>query len=202
MFLKKITTFSLLTVTSATIPLYAQTIRIEPVEVMYGNQIFHGEHQVVLSSPEDVTIIPAEQPKNNMLANLVVSANPNKLSYLEESAIAKREQEIYREVNQRTKDSPFTVLFTGHIPEEIQQKRLSMMPEIGIFGDQKAKLEQDQAALHPEDNPTLDEGEFTEVVPGTRIQPTAEKSQAPAESVPANQAELTNEQKLEQLIGG
>ncbi|WP_417552192.1 hypothetical protein [Marinomonas fungiae] len=202
MFLKKITTFSLLTVTSATIPLYAQTIRIEPVEVMYGNQIFHGQHQVVLSSPEDVTIIPAEQPKNNMLANLVVSANPNKLSYLEESAIAKREQEIYREVNQRTKDSPFTVLFTGHIPEEIQQKRLSMMPEIGIFGDQKAKLEQDQAALHPEDNPTLDEGEFTEVVPGTRIQPTAEKSQAPAESVPANQAELTNEQKLEQLIGG
>ena len=198
MFLKRITVLSLLTTTVPS--LYAQTISIEPVEVMYGNQIYHGEHQVVLSSPEDVTIIPAEQPKNNMLANLVVSANPNKLSYLEESAIAKREQEIYREVNQRTQDSPFTVLFTGHIPEEIQQKRLSMMPEIGIFGDQREKLEQDQAQLHPEDNLTPDEGDFTEVVPGNRIQPSAE--QMPAEPEAVNQAELTNEQKLEQLIGG
>lgn len=202
MFLKKTTTFSLLAVVSVTAPLYAQTVHIEPVEVMYGNQIYHGGHQVVLSSPEDVTIIPAEQPKNNMLANVVVSANPKKLSYLEESAIAKREQEIYREVNQRTKDSPFTVLFTGHIPEEIQQKRLSMMPEIGIFGDQKEKLEQDQAQLHPEDNPALDEGEFTEVVPGNRIQPSVDSSQQAPEPAPSNQAELTNEQKLEQLIGG
>lgn len=197
MLLNKITTVSLLTLSTSA--LYAQTIRVEPVEVMYGNQIFHGQHQVVQSSPEDVTIIPAEQPKNNMLANMVVSANPSKLSYLEESTVAKREQEIYREVNQRTKDSPFTVLFTGHIPEEIQQKRLSMMPEIGIFGDQREKLEQDQAQLHPEDNPMLDEGAFTEVVPGKRIQPSEVQPQVPE---PVNQAELTNEQKLEQLIGG
>ncbi|SBS26208.1 hypothetical protein MAQ5080_00455 [Marinomonas aquimarina] len=199
MFWNKITTVSLLSLTSAT--LYAQTIRVEPVEVMYGDQIFSGQHQVVLSSPEDVTIIPAQQPKNSILANMVVSANPSKLSYLEESAIAKREQEIYREVNQRTKDSPFTVLFTGHIPEEIQQKRLSMMPEIGIFGDQKEKLEEDQAELYPEENASLDEGEFTEVVPGNRVQPSDAAPQAP-ESEPVNQAELTNEQKLEQLIGG
>lgn len=201
MFLKKIKAVSLLTLTSTAVPLGAQTVRVEPVEVMYGNQIYHGDHQVVLSSPEDVTIIPAEQPKNNVIANMVVSANPNKLSYLEESAIAKREQEIYREVNQRTKDSPFTVLFTGHIPEEIQQKRLSMMPEIGIFGDQKDKLDQDQSTLHPESNTALDDGDFTEVVPGNRIQPAEQSSPVP-DAAPINQAELTNEQKLEQLIGG
>ncbi|WP_233401772.1 hypothetical protein [Marinomonas ostreistagni] len=175
----------------------AQTITSQPVEVLYGNQVYRGEHQVVLNSPESVTIIPAEQPKNINLPNMVVSANPNKLSYLEESAIAKREQEIYREVNRRTEESPFTVLFTGHIPEEIQKKRLSMMPEIGIFGDQKDKLDQDQKELHGESDVMPDEGEFSEVNPGNLVQP-ADSQEEP----PVNQAELTDEQKLEQLIGG
>ncbi|TDR06774.1 hypothetical protein [Marinomonas communis] len=179
---------------------WAQTIYTQPVEVMYGNQVYRGEHQVVVNSPEAVTIIPAEQPKNINLPNMVVSANPNKLSYLEESAIAKREQEIYREVNRRTEESPFTVLFTGHIPEEIQKKRLSMMPEIGIFGDQKEKLERDQAELNGESTVAPDEGEFSQVTPGNLVQPPVEPAEVPEQR--QDQAELTNEQKLEQLIGG
>lgn len=186
-----------LSVLAATVPLLnAQTIKIEPIEVLYGNQVYSGQHQVVISSREDVTIIPAEKPKLNAIANMVVSANPSKLSYLEESAIAKREQEIYREVNRRTEESPFTVLFTGHIPEEIQQRRLSMMPEIGIFGDQKDKLEKDQAELHGGDTASAAEGEFSEVLPGNRVMPGG------SAEAPTDQAELTNEQKLEQLIGG
>lgn len=180
--------------------LNAQTIQIEPVEVQYGDQLYIGQHQVVISSPEDVTIIPPEQPKLDHIANMVVSASPNKLSYIEESAIAKREQEIYQEVTRRTEESPFTVLFTGHIPDEIQQRRLSMMPEIGIFGDQREKLDKDQADLHGEETQTADAGEFSEVMPGERIQPSA-KNEGSIEE-PSNQAELTNEQKLEQLIGG
>lgn len=186
-----------LSVLAATVPLLnAQTIKIEPIEVLYGNQVYSGQHQVVISSREDVTIIPAEKPKLNAIANMVVSANPSKLSYLEESVIAKREQEIYREVNRRTEESPFTVLFTGHIPEEIQQRRLSMMPEIGIFGDQKDKLEKDQAELHGEDTASAAEGEFSEVLPGNRVMPGG------SAEAPTDQPELTNEQKLEQLIGG
>lgn len=183
-------------------PAFGQSIQVQPVEVLYGDQIYRGEHQVVLSTPEDVTIIPAEKARDNAFRNMVVSANPSKLSYLEESKIAKREQEIYTEVNRRTEEAPFTVLFTGHIPEEIQQKRLSMMPEVGIFGDQLDKLKQDQSQLHPESESSNspDEGQFSEVVPGNRVLGTPTPSQAAPTNT--NQAEMSNEQKLEQLIGG
>lgn len=201
MFLKNFTV-SMLTLSMSVV--YAQTITVEPVDVLYGNQVFRGEHQIVRSSPDDVTIIPAEAPNNQDIVNMVVSSNPRKSSYLEESLAADREQAIYEEVNRRTREAPFTVLFTGNIPEEIQQRRLSMMPEVGIFGDQLEKLERDQQALNPDDDPVVpDEGQFSEVTPGNQVF----GGQAPA--TPANdatgtenQAELSDEQKLEQLIGG
>ncbi|MBM6550485.1 hypothetical protein [Marinomonas ostreistagni] len=193
--------FIIVTATFASLPAWSQTITREPVEVLYGNQVYSGTHQVVHNTPEGVTVIPPEQPKNNVLANMVVSANPSQLSYLEESNIAKREQEIYREVNQRTEEAPFTVLFTGHIPEEIQQRRLSMMPEVGIFGDQLEKLEADQAEIHG----TPDEGEFTEVIPGNRVMGEAPQGSTPVTPEREQNAEaetLSNEEKLERLIGG
>lgn len=183
---------------------FAQTVTVEPVDVLYGNKVYRGEHQIVLSSADDVTIIPAEAPNNQDIVNMVVSSNPRKSSYLEESLAADREQEIYEEVNRRTREAPFTVLFTGNIPEEIQQRRLSMMPEVGIFGDQLEKLERDQQTLNPDDDSVSpDEGQFSEVTPGNQVfgdqAPAAPASDA---SGTENQAELSDEQKLEQLIGG
>ncbi len=196
MFLKN--TVASLLVTSMPIAL-AQTITVEPVDVLYGNQVYRGEHQIVRSSPDTVTIIPAEQPNNQDIVNMVVSANPSKSSYLEMSKAAEREQEIYEEVNRRTREAPFTVLFTGNIPEEIQQRRLSMMPEVGIFGDQAEKLERDQAALNPEESVVPDEGQFSEVTPGNQVFGDPESGATTEES---QQAELSDEERLEQLIGG
>lgn len=191
----------IVTATLTSLPAWSQTITQEPVEVLYGNRVYSGTHQVVNNTPDNVTVIPAEQPKHNVLANMVVSANPSQLSYLEESNIAKREQEIYSEVNRRTDEAPFTVLFTGHIPEEIQQRRLSMMPEVGIFGDQLEKLEADQAEI----NGNPDEGEFTEVIPGNRVMGEASLDGSPVapnqEAAPEGES-LSNEEKLERLIGG
>lgn len=178
----------------------AQTVSVETVDVLYGNKVYRGQHQVVRSSPEEVAIIPAEKPQPDTTINMVVSASANKSSYLEESALAKREQEIYDEVNRRTRDALFTVLFTGNIPEEIQQRRLNMMPEVGIFGDQLDKLNADQQALNPEESVEPSEGEFTEVTPGNRV--FGEPAPQVAPESPPNQAEMTDEQKLEQLIGG
>ena len=78
----------LVTVALSSVQGVAQTISREPVEVLYGNRVYSGEHQVVHNTPEKVTIIPAEQAKHAVLANMVVSAHPNRLSYLEESAIS------------------------------------------------------------------------------------------------------------------
>jgi hypothetical protein len=75
-----------------------------------------------------------------------------------------------------------------------------MMPEIGIFGDQKEKLERDQAELNGESTVAPDEGEFSQVTPGNLVQPPVEPAEVPEQR--QDQAELTNEQKLEQLIGG
>lgn len=191
----------MLLTTVAALPAMAQTVTIESVEVFYGDQVYSGEHQVVYSTPDDVTIIPAEKPKRDVMANMVVSANPSQLSYLEESDIAQREQEIYREVNRRTEEAPFTVLFTGHIPEDIQKRRLSMMPEVGIFGDQLDKLEEDQAELHG----NADEGDFSEVIPGNRVMGEAPEGSSPVtpdQSGASADEQLSNEEKLERLIGG
>ena len=191
--------YMMVTAALATLPCGAQTITREPVEVLYGNRIYSGEHQVVHNTPDEVTVIPAEQPKHAILANMVVSANPSRLSYLEESAISQREQDIYQEVNKRTEEAPFTVLFTGHIPEEIQQRRLSMMPEVGIFGDQLEKLEADQAELHGDP----DAGEFTEVIPGNRVMGELNTDPSVEPAQPADDAaSLSKEEKLEKLIGG
>lgn len=178
---------------------FAQTITIEPVDVLYGNQVYRGEHQIVRSSPEAVAIIPPEQPDNQEAVNMVVSSNPNKASYLEQARAAEREQAIYEEVNRRTREAPFTVLFTGNIPEEIQQRRLNMMPEVGIFGDQAEKLERDQAALNSKDSLVPDEGQFSEVTPGNQVFGDPVPSEPPVDT---QQAELSDEERLEQLIGG
>ena len=109
----------------------AQTIELKAVDIIYGNKLIRSQHQVVLSSPEEVEIIPVEKMKKNLGPNVVIAADGSKFSYLEENKISEREQAIYDEVNRRTEEAPFTVLFTGNIPEKIQERRLRMMPEIG-----------------------------------------------------------------------
>ncbi|WP_133010981.1 hypothetical protein [Marinomonas flavescens] len=171
---------------------FAQTVEIQPVDIIYGNQVIHGRHQVVLNSPDKVAIIPAEQKKASPLGlNVVVTDTGDDRSYLERKTIAAREQAIYDEVNKRTKDAPFTVLFTGHIPDDIQEKRLRMMPEIGVFGDQLNKLDKAQGANTAQSN-TLDTGEFSEVRPNNSGATSTTKSKPVA----------TQEDKLEKLIGG
>ena len=142
----------------------AQTVEIQPVDIIYGNQVVSGRHQVVLNSPGEVAI----------------------RSYFEQKVIAAREQAIYDEVNKRTQEAPFTVLFTGHIPDDIQEKRLRMMPEIGVFGEQLNKLEKTDAAkvIAP------DSGEFSEIKPGATV------------PVSSSEASGSQEDKLEKLIGG
>lgn len=177
-----------------------QTVEVRPVDVIYGDEVYRGDHQVVLSSPDAVAIIPAEKAKPQKQLNVIVSADRTKASRLDEMELALREQQIYDEVNRRTEEAPFTVLFTGHIPEEIQQRRLSMMPEVGIFGDQADKLEQDQAILHPPEEQKADVGDFSVIEPGNRVMGTTPEDEevAPEASAPP----LSDEQKLEQLIGG
>lgn len=171
---------------------FAQTVEIQPVDIIYGNQVIHGRHQVVLNSPDKVAIIPAEQKKASPLGlNVVVTDTGDDRSYLERKTIAAREQAIYDEVNKRTKDAPFTVLFTGHIPDDIQEKRLRMMPEIGVFGDQLNKLDKAQGTNTAQSN-TLDTGEFSEVRPNNSGATSTTKSKPVA----------TQEDKLEKLIGG
>lgn len=185
-------------------PFYAcaQTVELQPVDIIYGNQLIHSHHQVVLSSPDDVTIIPAQKKTvaEELGPNVVISASGERLSYLEENQIAKNEKAIYDEVNKRTEEAPFTVLFTGNIPEEIQEKRLRMMPEIGIFGDQLKKIETDEqenSSSHQKVSP--DTGEFSAISPDL---PTSTAKNKTTDVVPAEKKKLTDEDRLEQLIGG
>ncbi|PYF84256.1 hypothetical protein DFP75_101281 [Marinomonas alcarazii] len=165
---------------------HAQTVERQPVEIIYGNQIIRSEHQVVLSSQEQVAVIPAEKAKMTLGPNVVITADGKGMSYLEENAIAEREQAIYDEVNKRTEEAPFTVLFTGNIPEDIQNKRLRMMPEIGIFGDQINADDRSSDKVVP------DVGDFSPVG----------ESAAPASARGAKGAPATDAEKLERLIGG
>lgn len=165
----------------------AQTVEIQPVDIIYGNQVVSGRHQVVLNSPDEVAIIPAEKKRMPLLGpNVVVTSAGNERSYFEQKVIAAREQAIYDEVNKRTQEAPFTVLFTGHIPDDIQEKRLRMMPEIGVFGEQLNKLEKTDATkvIVP------DSGEFSEIKPGATV------------PVSSSEASGSQEDKLEKLIGG
>ncbi|REG84212.1 hypothetical protein [Marinomonas pollencensis] len=172
----------------------AQTVEIQPVDIIYGNQVIHGRHQVVLSSPDKVAVIPADKSKVSLLGpNVVVSATGADRSYLEEQAIAKREKAIYDEVNKRTEEAPFTVLFTGHIPDDIQEKRLRMMPEIGVFGEQLNKLEESQSDSSSAQDVMPDSGDFSE------IKPNSPNSSATNNAVAPN---ASQEAKLEKLIGG
>lgn len=164
----------------------AQTIERQPVDIIYGNQVIHTQHQVVVSSKEEVAIIPAEKAKTTLGPNIVITADGKGMSYLEENAIAEREQAIYDEVNKRTEEAPFTVLFTGNIPEDIQAKRLRMMPEIGIFGDQAKK---DDASV---DKVQPDVGDFSPIGKGV----------TPSSASGAKGAPATDQEKLEKLIGG
>lgn len=158
----------------------AQTIELLPIDIIYGNQLIRAEHQVVVSSPEAVSVIPVERVKSTLGPNIVITAEGSKLSSFEENSIAEREQAIFDEVNQRTEEAPFTVLFTGNIPAEIQEKRLRMMPEIGVFKDQigggSIKVEQP------------DVGDFSSVGKGGKPIGTSSKA--------------SDEAKLETLIGG
>jgi hypothetical protein len=163
----------------------AQTIERQSVDIIYGNQVIHTQHQIVVSSREEVAVIPAEKTKMTLGPNVVITADGKSMSYLEENAIAEREQAIYDEVNRRTEEAPFTVLFTGNIPEDIQAKRLRMMPEIGIFGDQAKTEEVSANKVEP------DVGDFSAIGKGV----------APAASG-AKGAPATDQEKLEKLIGG
>ena len=163
----------------------AQTIERQPVDIIYGNQVIHAQHQVVVSSQEEVAVIPAEKAKTTLGPNIVITADGKGMSYLEENAIAEREQAIYDEVNKRAEEAPFTVLFTGNIPEDIQAKRLRMMPEVGIFGDQAKTEDTSVEKVQP------DVGDFSPI--GKGVTPTA----SGAKSAPA-----TDQEKLEKLIGG
>ncbi|WOD06929.1 hypothetical protein [Marinomonas sp. GJ51-6] len=109
----------------------------------------------------------------------MIAADGSGSLYLENNNTAKREQEIYDEVNRRTEEAPFTVLFTGNIPEKIQEKRLRMMPEIGAV---------DQGGSDPL-NPSLEIGGFSPVGQGVN---SSKNSNASAKEL----------EKLDALIGG
>ncbi len=158
----------------------AQTIERQPIDIIYGNQIIRTEHQVVVSSPEVVSVIPVERVKTALGPNVVIAADGSSLSSFEENSIASREQAIFDEVNKRTEEAPFTVLFTGNIPEEIQERRLRMMPQIGVFRDQVGGDSAD--VVQP------DVGDFSSVG----------KSGAPI----GTSSKVEDEAKLEALIGG
>jgi hypothetical protein len=167
------------------VPLFsdAQTIERQPIDIIYGNQVIRTEHQVVVSSQEQVSVIPIERSISTLGPNIVITADGKVSSYLEENDIARREQAIYDEVNRRTEEAPFTVLFTGNIPEKIQEKRLRMMPEIGVFGTPVNSSEDISS-----DAITPDVGAFSPA--GKGISP-----------VKADTAQ-SDQEKLEQLIGG
>lgn len=150
---------------------YAQTIERRVVDIVYGDKVIRTTHQVVLDSELEVGVIRAEETKPEIASNMVITASDSRLSYLEQSTAAMREQEIYNEVNRRTRDAPYTVLFTGHIPDDIQKKRMAMMPEVGLFGDQKEKLLNNQGDIMQEiglptnESDALNAGNFSSMDP-------------------------------------
>lgn len=176
----------------------AQTIERQPVDIIYGNQVIRTQHQVVVSSKDDVAVIPAEKVRDGLGPNIVITADGQGLSYLEENAIADREQAIYDEVNKRTEEAPFTVLFTGNIPEEIQEKRLRMMPEIGIFGDQV------EPKKEPADGSAPNVGDFSPIGKGVSSGQSSSSVPSGGSDQPngAKSAPATDKERLEQLIGG
>jgi len=176
---------------------FAQKVIVKDVDIIYGNEVVSGKHQIVTASPAAVAIVPAEKKKEFRLGpNVVVGAESNGRFYLEESEIAEREQKIYREVNRRTKDAPFTVLFTGNIPAEIQAKRLQLMPEIGVFGDQLDKINKDRAGSQPENNMEQNEVFIPENIPGVQVFGSDDPAKGGSNDQ-KNESEL-----LEKLIGG
>ncbi|QUX96370.1 hypothetical protein C0J08_13620 [Marinomonas sp. CT5] len=174
----------------------AQKVELQPVDIIYGNNVIRGKHQVVVDSKEQVAVIPVDKTKSNIAPNIVITAEGKGMSYLEENAIAEREQAIYDEVNKRTEEAPFTVLFTGNIPEDIEAKRLRMMPEIGIFGDQVKgeKVSKENASL---ETAGPDVGDFSPIGKGVTPAANNETKANGAKAAPA-----TDEDKLEKLIGG
>ncbi|MCB5160664.1 hypothetical protein [Marinomonas algarum] len=172
----------------------AQSVELQSVDIIYGDRVIHSQHQVVLSTDADITVIPAENAQNTLGPNLVISADGKTLPYLEQSQIAAREQAIFDEVNKRTDESPFTVLFTGTIPDEIQEKRLRMMPDIGVFADEVKGINKE-----PDLKPTVEE-----VMPDVGEFSAIDSSAVNAKSTQADDIEppASKEDQLEALIGG
>lgn len=205
---------------------FSQTIERRVVDIVYGDKVIRTTHQVVLDTELEVGVIRAEETKPEVATNVVITANDERLSYLETNKAAIREQEIYREVNRRTRDAPYTVLFSGYIPPEIQKKRMAMMPEVGLFGNQKDKLLQNQGDITQEiglpttkeDN--LNAGQFSSM--SDKEQSARNNQTAPAQSDTdaglnnfingsgasdgvdqgSSGAESSNDEMLEKLIGG
>ena len=201
--------------------LFAQTIERRVVDIVYVDKVIRTTHQVVLDTELEVGVIRAEETKPEVAQNVVITANDERLSYLELNEAAMREQSIYDEVNRRTEDAPYTVLFTGHIPAEIQKKRMAMMPEVGLFGDQKDKLLQNQGDITQEigfptqESNGLDTGDFSNMSPqqpgsqNARNSVDSEldsfingKGRSEVQEDSAPQVEQSNDDMLEKLIGG
>lgn len=148
---------------------HAQTVERRVVDIVYGDKVIRTTHQVVLDTELEVGVIRAEETKPEVATNVVITSSDTRLSYLEQNAAAMREQAIYDEVNRRTRDAPYTVLFTGHIPADIQKKRMAMMPEVGLFGDQKEKLLNNQGditqeiGLPADEKDALNVGQFSDM---------------------------------------
>jgi len=169
----------------------AQTVEERLVDIVYGEEIIRGTYQVVIDDEYDAHVIPYDRNdlESKIPTNVVISSGRNKLSYIEAETLAEREAEIYEEVNRRTENAPYTILFAGRIPDHIQKERMKMMPEVGIFGTQLKKLDDNQGDLemkvdHP-DTQTPDLGEFL-----------------PIEAGGGSQSGTAAESMLEDMIGG
>ncbi|TBR45086.1 hypothetical protein CBF23_000890 [Marinomonas agarivorans] len=142
---------------------FAQTVEERLVDIVYGDKVIRGTYQVVIDDEYEADVIPFDQQdvENKIPSNVVISSGDEQLSYIETQKLAEREAEIYSEVNRRTENAPYTILFAGRIPEHIQKERMKMMPEVGIFGQQRAKLNNNQGDLEVSSpNTGIDAGEF------------------------------------------
>lgn len=162
---KSFVVFALMTATTS----FAQTVEERLVDIVYGDEVIRGTYQVVIDDEYDADVIHYDQQdlENKIPSNVVINSGSGKLSYIETEALAEREAEIYDEVNRRTKNAPYTILFAGRIPEHIQKERMKMMPEVGIFGQQKAKLDNNQGNLELTEDTDVDVGEFLPIKTGS-----------------------------------
>lgn len=164
---------------------FAQTVEERLVDIVYGDEVIRGTYQVVIDDEYDADVIPFNEQdvENKIPANVVISSGARKLSYIETKALAEREAEIYSEVNRRTENAPYTILFAGRIPEHIQKERMKMMPEVGIFGQQRAKLNNNQGDLEVS-SPSVDinEGEFLPIETRSN-KPSTSKAEAMLEEM-------------------